>query len=288
MRLSFEYYVEQFYKSNLQVRNKLHRLVTGLKFPRAAPNILNDVLASRKARYVRRASPKDFRGLPGLARRMTREFIVAPLATAHEEIGVILADNFFTRRSLSPEDAVALHTTCNFAATMIAGAREFEQSEFHAQGDPLTQVYNFRYLRQVLTHEISRCDRYGRKMTLAMADVENFADFTMTHGHLCGNKALMDVASLIKKHIRCVDYVGRHSGARFVLLLPETDKNGAAKAAEKIRGIVRKARFVGSAGRSRRKLAVTISTATYPDDAANAAGLIEAAERSLAADFGAP
>lgn len=280
-QFEFDFYVQQYYRNNLQVKNRLHDLVTGLVWERSASNILNDTLSSRKARYVRRAAARDFTGIEALRETLSKEFIIAPIVSAEEEIGVIIADNWFTDRELSPGDAAALQTLGKHAASMITAARSAETAANLAVEDPLTKAMNYRQLVERLTHETQRGRRYSRRFSLLLIDIDDFSRFNSDHGHLAGNKALIDLVALIRKQMRVVDTLARYGGEKFMVILPETDCDGARRAGEKIRRIVRQHRFAGAEGAAAHKLTVSQSVASFPEDGGDPAALLELATKRM-------
>jgi two-component system cell cycle response regulator len=104
--------------------------------------------------------------------------------------------------------------------------------------DGLTQVFNRRYFEEALEREISRCNRYGRELTLVLMDIDHFKKINDTHGHLAGDHVLKQLASAVKTRIRREDIFARYGGEEFALLLPEVDPPGALLMAEKVRKLV--------------------------------------------------
>jgi two-component system, cell cycle response regulator len=106
--------------------------------------------------------------------------------------------------------------------------------------DGLTQIFNRRYFEETLEREISRCHRYGRKLALAIFDIDHFKQVNDTHGHLAGDHVLKVLASVIRPRVRREDVFARYGGEEFALLLPELDVSGAAATAEKLRKVIEK------------------------------------------------
>jgi diguanylate cyclase (GGDEF)-like protein len=109
--------------------------------------------------------------------------------------------------------------------------------------DGLTQVFNRRYFEETLERELSRCNRYGRALSLVLLDIDNFKVINDTHGHLAGDHVLKHVASSLKTRVRREDIVARYGGEEFGLLLPEVDLKGATALAEKARKLIEKTKF---------------------------------------------
>ena len=121
--------------------------------------------------------------------------------------------------------------------------------------DGLTQIFNRRYFEETLEREISRCNRYGRKASLVLMDVDHFKQINDTYGHLAGDYVLKQIASTIRTKVRREDIFARYGGEEFALLLPEVDHKGAVLLAEKARKLVEQQHFEFD----KQKIPVTVS-----------------------------
>lgn len=104
-----------------------------------------------------------------------------------------------------------------------------------ARIDPLTHVLNRRGFAEEAEAEVQRATRSGRNFTLILADIDEFKRFNDRYGHACGDHLLVRVAHIIGSRVRDVDRVARWGGEEFIVLLPETEVEGAAVLAEKLR-----------------------------------------------------
>ncbi len=104
--------------------------------------------------------------------------------------------------------------------------------------DGLTEAYNKRYFLDFLERELARCLRYKRPLSLVMYDLDHFKSVNDTYGHLAGDFVLRELTRRLKTRIRREEILARYGGEEFVVVLPETDKQGAMKFAEQIRHIV--------------------------------------------------
>jgi diguanylate cyclase (GGDEF)-like protein len=105
--------------------------------------------------------------------------------------------------------------------------------------DGLTSVYNRRYFDDRYAREIERTRRTGRPLSILMADVDHFKLFNDSLGHQRGDECLIAVASVIARQaLRPGDFVARYGGEEFVVVLPDTDRAGAATVSERVRDAV--------------------------------------------------
>ncbi|SMP37862.1 GGDEF domain-containing response regulator [Anoxynatronum buryatiense] len=109
--------------------------------------------------------------------------------------------------------------------------------------DPLTQIYNRVQFNRSLTEEIQKARRFHSQFALVMFDIDHFKKINDTYGHQLGDKILVELTNTIRDNIREVDIFARFGGEEFIILAPETDLEGAATLAEKLRKAVEEAEF---------------------------------------------
>lgn len=95
--------------------------------------------------------------------------------------------------------------------------------------DPLTGLHNRRFLDEALGKELARAARYGHPLAIVMVDIDDFKKINDTYGHLVGDRALQRVAKALRENLRQADGIFRWGGEEFLLILPETDENGARR-----------------------------------------------------------
>jgi len=135
---------------------------------------------------------------------------------------------------------------------LLGQARRLEASLFE---DPLTGLYNRRFVMTQLGTLISGARRHGRPLSVAMIDVDRFKSFNDAYGHAVGDRVLETVAGALQHRMRAEDYLGRLGGEEFLALLPDTDEEAAGVMAERLRATVDAVRVPSDAG----LLRVTVS-----------------------------
>jgi diguanylate cyclase (GGDEF)-like protein len=121
------------------------------------------------------------------------------------------------------------------ASVALDNARLHDIVQRQAMTDDLTGLVNRRRFIEALEAEIERARSFGSPLTIVLADLDNFKQVNDEFGHHGGDVVLRAFADLIRSHVRDVDVSGRIGGEEFAILLPETDRAGAARVAERMR-----------------------------------------------------
>lgn len=145
--------------------------------------------------------------------------------------------------------------------------------------DGLMGIYNRRYLEQRLQEAYQVSQRYQRPLSVLMVDIDHFKSVNDRFGHPIGDEVLKWVSQSIDKRLRTTDILGRYGGEEFLILLPETDLEGAAKLAqnlvERIAGLPAEELAPGL------KITVSIGVSSYPEQVHSAEGLVSIADQHL-------
>ncbi|MEO0334975.1 MAG: GGDEF domain-containing protein [Pseudomonadota bacterium] len=167
--------------------------------------------------------------------------------------------------------------------THLARHIEFSYQYYEATNlsylDDLTELYNQRYLPQVLDNEISRARRNEKKFAVLFMDVDHFKKVNDSKGHWIGSKLLVEIGKIVKGQIRSCDYGFRYGGDEYVVVLVDTDTNGAKIVAERLRSEIEESAFLIDGQKV--SLTVSIGLATYPDHAATRQEVIQMADEAM-------
>ncbi len=172
-------------------------------------------------------------------------------------------------------------------ASLRAANAELEKL---ALRDGLTGLYNHRYFQEALTAELARGARYGNPVGLVFLDVDHFKNYNDQLGHPAGDSLLRQLARILtdtgdlpelRFRGRITDIAARYGGEEFVLLLPQTNKEGAVIRAQRVRESIAAYAFVDQHVQPGGSLTVSVGVAAYPDDALGKDALISAADKAL-------
>ena len=146
--------------------------------------------------------------------------------------------------------------------------------------DPLTGLYNRRYLDESLQREVLRCQRRGLPLAVLMLDVDHFKTFNDRNGHAAGDALLAAIGHALQASTRSEDLVCRYGGEEFTIVLVETGVADATRRAEEIRAAVA-GTTVQHLKRSLGPCTASIGLAMLPGDGLTPAELLEAADAAL-------
>lgn len=149
----------------------------------------------------------------------------------------LLADTQLVRADIQrsrEELAAARQKVETYEARVHALERELRQVSTLVQKDPLTFALNRRGLEEAFAIETARASRYAAPLGFVLLDLDDFKKLNDSLGHVAGDRALVHFASLMQATARPTDFIARLGGEEFALLLPATDLDAAAAAAERL------------------------------------------------------
>ncbi len=187
--------------------------------------------------------------------------ICAPLLAQGRMIGVIGAKSEQPGAFDEDDERLIAILAANVAAS-VEKIRLFLAVERLALTDSLTGLHNRRHLHEVGAGEIGRARRHDRPLSLLMLDIDKFKDVNDTFGHAVGDRVIQLIARACKASVRNSDVCVRNGGDEFVVLLPDSDGEGARHIAERIRAAVRAAEVVVGPDSPTAQVTVSIGVAT--------------------------
>jgi diguanylate cyclase (GGDEF)-like protein len=159
----------------------------------------------------------------------------------------------------------------------LTNLRLLESLRHRSIRDPLTGLFNRRYLEETLEREIRRAERSGSPLSLMLLDIDDFKVFNDTHGHTPGDSLMRELSGLLQRQTRGGDAACRFGGDEFLLLLPETSFEDALRRAQELRREVQ-AFEVALGGEIVR---VTVTVGAFPDHGGDMTSIIRAADEAM-------
>ena len=209
------------------------------------------------------------------------EMAVAPMQAKDKVIGVILADNAFTKKPITKDDMRMLIMLANQAGLAIENSLLYEQTLVRSHTDSLTGLWNHGYFQSRLHAELEKAKTSNGPLSIAMIDIDDFKIYNDTLGHQLGDQILKELARIIKDYSRNMDYVCRYGGEEFAIIMSQTNKKETFAIAEKLREIIERHPFPHEETLPNKRLTVSIGIAAYPEDGTTASGLINYSDKLL-------
>jgi len=211
----------------------------------------------------------------------SEELVIVPLKAKDKVNGIILADNFITKKPITKDDLRMLIMLSNRRGLAIENSQLYEKTVISTHQDSLTELWNHGYFQHLLAMELEKARATSNPLSLIMLDIDDFKVYNDTLGHQNGDRILKDMATLLKNHSRKMDYVCRYGGEEFAVILPYTDKNEAVMIAERMRENIARTPFLNQEVLPNKILTVSIGVATFPENANSTAELISYSDKAL-------
>jgi diguanylate cyclase (GGDEF)-like protein len=221
----------------------------------------------------------DERFMSNKSTRKAQSLICVPVKSKERVIGVMefakKAGNPFTK-----DDLDLLVKLMDYAALSIERVSLYHKMAELAITDDLTKLFNSRYLNRTIEVEIHRCERSRTSVSLIFMDIDYFKQVNDHHGHLVGSKLLVEVSQLLIRSLRSIDIVARYGGDEFVVVLPQTPPDVAAKVAERIRKAIAQNTFLKKDGYII-KITASFGVSSYPESAKTKEELLKLADEAM-------
>jgi diguanylate cyclase (GGDEF)-like protein/PAS domain S-box-containing protein len=206
-------------------------------------------------------------------------YVCVPILAKGEALGTLYLA-YCEPAPLAPETQQLAVTVAENVGLSMANLRLRETLRLQSIRDPLTGLFNRRYMEESLAREISRCSRNQRPLSVLMMDIDHFKRFNDSFGHAAGDALLKAFADFLRTNTRAEDIACRYGGEEITLIFPDTTMPDACARAEQIRGAIKQL-HVESQGTTLGRVTVSIGVATFPGHGADGADLLRAADEAL-------
>jgi diguanylate cyclase (GGDEF)-like protein/PAS domain S-box-containing protein len=214
--------------------------------------------------------------------------LCVPMMAQSEALGVLhlrerpspasQADEHIARRSIVREE-LALNVAGHIALA-LANLKLRETLRTQSLLDPLTGLYNRRYLKDSLEREVRRAARSQQRLAVIMLDVDQLKGFNDTFGHDAADSMLRELAAFFQKRIRGEDFACRYGGDEIVIILVETSLEAAERRAEQLREGIKRL-TIPHGERYLKPPTVSLGVALYPEHGVTAEALLRVADEAL-------
>ncbi|MFZ3208950.1 MAG: sensor domain-containing diguanylate cyclase [Geobacteraceae bacterium] len=251
---------------------KLGNGIAGKVAVNGQPMLVNDIEKDERITGVNRPRFK------------TKSFISVPLKFKEQIIGVLNLSDKKDHGIFTESDLDTLTPLVSRFAALIQRSRALATTgtlERLSVTDPLTELFNRRFLDKRIEEELSRSLRHSLHLTVMIVDLDNFKTYNDLCGHIAGDKALKRIARILMREVREMDVVTRYGGEEFCILLPITSKKESVLVAERIRRGVENEKFSGEENLPLGRLTASIGIASFPEDGNSTDMLINTADMAL-------
>lgn len=202
-----------------------------------------------------------------------------PLRAAGEVVGVI---RIVTAQlhDFSARDIALVSAIADQVGTAIERAQLYETLRDQSIRDPLTRLFNRRYMEETLEREIHQAIRRRLPLGILMIDLDHFKQFNDTYGHDGGDTLLRALGEFLQSHIRASDIACRYGGEEFLLIMPDTTLEAAKQRAEQLSQAIR-ALEVSHEGKPLGKVTLSIGVAIFPEHGEDGNAVVRAADEAL-------
>lgn len=215
-------------------------------------------------------------------------YVCAPVIAQGEMIGVLSvtlgvkddANEVGKLRTSIESRARLIAMAADNLAMALVSLKLREALRSRSVRDPLTKLFNRRYLEESLARELSNGKRTNHQLGIIMIDIDHFKKYNDTHGHDAGDFVLTEIADLIRSKLRVGDIPCRYGGEELLLVMPSATKEITAARAEFLREAIEKHEFVYK-GKNLMGVTASFGVADYPTDGDTPPVLIKAADSAL-------
>lgn len=251
-----------------------------LTFPGKHP-VVTEFEKERKPRPIVERAGDDgaMDALNGLCRLGVS--LIAPIADRQSLLGLAVLGARVRGTPYTEPDIEIISLLNNFAAMVFSNVALYEKMERLSTTDPLTGLHNRRSFEKILHNELTRAQRFGQPLSLAMIDVDHFKNLNDTVGHPAGDRLLCVLATIMERTVRGTDYVARYGGEEFAIILPGVEQQGAFRLCERLRNSIANHEFENRQIQPGGRITASFGSASFPLNAIDAHSLVAKADAAL-------
>lgn len=208
-------------------------------------------------------------------------FVCLPITARGQTSGLLCMEASGTASNTLTDDVAA--SARNFADQLslaLVNIELRERLQNMAIRDPLTELYNRRFMDEALARELALAQRKGGKLCIAMLDIDHFKKVNDTYGHPAGDEILKLVARYLVSALRRSDFICRYGGEEMMLVLPDCDHAEGLEKAQMVCDGIRDLKIVID-GDELPSVTVSIGVAIFPDDGATRTDIVGNADQAL-------
>jgi len=213
------------------------------------------------------------------AQGVKNTYLCLPVLAQGEALGILHFQTTDEHPNLDSDFSLK-NTFAGQVGLSIANIRLREALRTQSIRDPLTGLFNRRYMEEIMGKEVRRAVRGSYGLGLLILDLDHFKMFNDTFGHDAGDMVLRETAALLTKSVRAEDIVCRFGGEEFVVILPMADAKASQARAECIRAKLRELTLMHD-GHSLGIITVSVGVAALPDHGTASKELMERADEAL-------
>ena len=282
-KMDLEDLINAFKNSNNSLELGFNRQVRNLKISLSdkIDNPISLAVLEGMPLHLTSETIQNYRNSPVIKMLNSNEVVFIPLKAKDLVNGVIVADNFITKKPITKDDLRMLIMLANQAGLAIENSQLYEKTVDRAHSDYLTNLWNHGYFQFLLQIGMEKARATQTPLSLIMIDIDYFKIYNDSMGHQAGDRILKEMAQILKNQSRKIDSVCRYGGEEFTIILPQTDKKEAFMIAERLRMDIEKHSFLNEDVLPNKKLTVSLGISTFPADGSQPAELITSADKLL-------
>jgi diguanylate cyclase (GGDEF)-like protein len=198
-----------------------------------------------------------------------------PLVAQSETVGLLYLEG-----KEEGQESDTVHVLSETIALALVNLRLREKLRSQSVRDPLTALYNRRYLDETLELELARATRSKTPIAVIMLDIDHFKKFNDAFGHEAGDQVLKEVADVLATSMRRGDVAGRFGGEEFLLIMPGADLERSMSRANTMRETIG-ALDLSKSGQKLGRVTASFGVAIFPDDGETTHALVQTADKAL-------